>query len=87
MMESKENFHGPVNLGNPEEIKINRLLEKIIEITGGKPKIIYLPLPEDDPIRRKPDVTLAEKELGWSANISLEAGLSKTVAYFQNAIK
>lgn len=87
MMESKENFHGPVNLGNPDEIKINRLLEKIIEITGCRPKIIYLPLPEDEPTHRKPDVTLAKKELGWSANISLEAGLLKTVEYFQNVIK
>jgi len=83
-MKSPDDFTGPVNLGNPVEFSILELAEKVIELTGSKSRIIYKPLPQDDPVRRCPDITLAEKELGWQPKMSLEVGLEKTVEYFQD---
>jgi len=87
MMASKDEFLGPVNLGNPHEITIIELAEKIIDLTGSKSKIIFKKLPQDDPVRRKPDITLAKTELGWEPKVSLEEGLLKTIKYFDNLLK
>ncbi|TSC82813.1 MAG: dTDP-glucose 4,6-dehydratase [Parcubacteria group bacterium Gr01-1014_19] len=75
---------GPVNLGNPGEFTMKELAEKVIALTGSKSKIIYKPLPEDDPRQRKPDISLAKAKLGWEPKIVLEEGLKDTIAYFRN---
>ncbi|MDT5121124.1 MAG: UDP-glucuronate decarboxylase [Acidobacteriota bacterium] len=77
-----ERIHEPVNLGNPTEFSIRELAEEIARICGSEVEIKYLPLPQDDPRQRKPDITLAQKLLGWSPTIPLREGLEKTVAYF-----
>ena len=77
-------FVGPVNIGNPGEFTIKQLAEKIIELTGSSSKLTYLPLPNDDPLQRKPDISLAKQELGWEPKIALEEGLAKTIAYFRS---
>ena len=82
MMNSREEFTGPVNIGNPDEFTILELAKKIIELTDSKSQIIYKTLPEDDPKRRKPNIALAKQELGWEAKIKLEDGLVKTIEYF-----
>jgi UDP-glucuronate decarboxylase len=82
MMES-EKFKGPVNLGNPQEITVKKLAQEIIEMTSSSSKIIHLKLPEDDPLKRKPDISLAQKHLGWSPKISRLEGLKKTISYFK----
>jgi len=87
LMDTPDNFIGPVNLGNPVEFTIRSLAEMIIKITGSKSKIVYLPLPEDDPKQRKPDIALALKELGWSPRVDVETGLAKTVEYFRRSLK
>lgn len=87
LMASPDGFTGPVNLGNPVEITISTLAEKIIKLTGSKSKIIYLPLPQDDPKQRKPDITLAKKELDWEPVVDVEVGLAKTVEYFRSSLK
>jgi UDP-glucuronate decarboxylase len=86
LMATPDSFTGPVNLGNPVEITIITLAEKIIELTGSKSKIIHLPLPQDDPRQRKPDITLARKELDWEPVVDVEVGLSRTVDYFRKII-
>jgi dTDP-glucose 4,6-dehydratase len=78
---------GPVNLGNPEEVSILQLAEAIIRITGSKSPIVYEPLPEDDPQRRQPDITVARAKLGWEPHVSLESGLAKTLPYFQAELR
>ena len=87
MMNGPDTFVGPVNIGNQEERTILELAEKIIAITGSKSKITYHPLPPNDPVRRKPDLSLAEKMLKWKPTISLEEGLEKTVQYFKTVMK
>lgn len=82
MMEM-ENFIGPVNLGNPDEFTIKELAQKIISKTGSGGKITYKPLPIDDPVKRKPDISLAKNKLGWEPKVSLGEGLDKTIAYFK----
>lgn len=82
MMNSREKFTGPVNLGNPEEYSMLELARKIIDITGSKSRIIYQPLPQDDPKQRKPMIDLAKDELGWRPTVKLEEGLKKTIEYF-----
>lgn len=77
---------GPMNLGNPNEITIAELAEKIVAITGSKSTISYHPLPSDDPMQRCPDITQAKKELDWEPVVSIEEGLSKTVAYFDDLL-
>ena len=86
MMGSREGFTGPVNLGNPGEFTMLELAQKIIELTGSSSKIVYLPLPQDDPTQRKPDIGLAKKELDWSPQIGLEEGLTKTIDYFRRKL-
>lgn len=87
LMNSPDDFTGPVNLGNPKEFSILELAKKVIDLTGSKSKIAFKPLPQDDPIQRKPDITLAEKTLEWTPTISLEEGLKKTVKYFERLLK
>jgi UDP-glucuronate decarboxylase len=83
MME-KDNFSGPVNTGNPDEFTILELAEKVLEMTGSKSKLVFKPLPQDDPTQRQPDISLAKKELGWEPKINLNQGLEKTIPYFDN---
>jgi UDP-glucuronate decarboxylase len=87
LMDTPDTFTGPVNIGNPVEITIRSLAEMIIKMTGSKSKIIFLPLPQDDPKQRKPDITLARKELNWSPKVDAEVGLARTVAYFRSVLK
>jgi UDP-glucuronate decarboxylase len=87
MMNSEEEFIGPVNLGNPEEFRIVDLAKKIIDMTGSGSKIIYLSLPEDDPKQRQPDITLAREKLNWLPVVSLETGLKRTIDYFRKEIR
>ena len=86
MMNSREDFVGPVNLGNPTEFTILDLAKKIIILTGSKSKIIYKPLPEDDPKQRQPNINLAKKELKWTPKIELNEGLKKTLSYFEKIL-
>lgn len=84
MMNNKENFIGPVNIGNPHEFTIKELAEKVLEmIPESKSKIIYKDLPQDDPKQRQPDIKLAKEKLDWEPKINLEEGLSKTIQYFK----
>lgn len=87
LMATPDSFTGPVNLGNPWEITISTLAEKIIKLTGSDSKIVYLPLPQDDPRQRKPDISLAKKELDWEPVVDVDAGLRKTVEYFRKALE
>ena len=86
MMESDNNFIGPVNLGNPEEFTMLYLAELIISMTGSKSKIEFKPLPSDDPARRKPLIDLAKQKLKWEPKINLQTGLTKTIKYFESII-
>ena len=83
MMAASDDFTGPVNLGNPNEFSILELAEKVIALTGSTAKIIYQPLPEDDPLQRQPRITLAKEKLGWEPKIQLEEGLKRTIEYFK----
>jgi UDP-glucuronate decarboxylase len=87
LMDTPDNFTGPVNLGNPIDISVNDLAQIIIRMTGSKSKIIHLSLPEDDPKQRKPDISLAKKELNWEPAIGLEEGLGKTIEYFKTVVR
>ena len=87
LMESPDDFAGPVNLGNPEEFSILALAQTIIKLTGSNSKIVFKPLPADDPAQRKPDISLARSTLGWQPQINLEEGLQKTIAYFRSVEK
>jgi UDP-glucuronate decarboxylase len=82
MMNSRESFTGPVNIGNPNEFTIRQLAEMVIELTNSKSKIIRMPLPADDPTQRQPNIDLAKKELNWAPKIQLREGLTKTITYF-----
>ena len=88
MMNNKENFVGPVNIGNPHEFTIKELAEKVLEmIPESKSKIIYKDLPQDDPKQRQPDISLAKEKLDWEPKTELEEGLTKTIEYFKKIIK
>ena len=87
MMSSKKGIYGPTNLGNPIEYKIIELAEMIIKLTNSKSKIINKNLPTDDPIRRKPDISKAKKDINWEPSIDVTDGLKKTIDYFKNQIK
>jgi len=86
LMASPADFTGPCNLGNPGEFTILQLAEKVIEFTGSKSKIIYQPLPSDDPMQRKPVIELAKKHLDWEPHIALDEGLKKTIDYFKRVL-
>ncbi len=87
LMNSPDDFTGPVNLGNPREFSILQLARLVIKLTGSKSKIVYKPLPQDDPRQRKADITLAKARLNWQVTIPLEKGLRKTIRYFTRLIK
>ncbi|MDO4162582.1 MAG: SDR family oxidoreductase [Pseudomonadota bacterium] len=87
MMAADDNFSGPVNIGNPEEFTIKELAELIREKINQNLHIIYKPLPSDDPTQRKPDISLAKKQLGWEPQIKLTEGLDKTIEYFQKKLQ
>jgi UDP-glucuronate decarboxylase len=83
MMDTPADFIGPVNIGNPSEFTMLELAEKVLAITGGKSRLSFKPLPEDDPKQRQPDIRLAKSSLGWEPKVALEDGLRETVAYFR----
>lgn len=87
MMDSPEGFTGPVNLGNPHEFTMLELAEKVLQMTGAKSKIIFKPLPQDDPKQRRPDISVAQKQLGFEPKVSLEEGLDKTIRYFRTVLE
>lgn len=86
MMATREDFTGPVNVGNPNEFTIRELAEQVIELTGTKSKLVFEDLPSDDPMQRQPDISLAKKELDWQPNIQLKEGLTKTIDYFKKIV-
>lgn len=86
MNSSRDDFTGPVNIGNPGEFTIKELAEIVIELTGSGSKLVYEPLPSDDPTQRKPVIELAEKELGWKPTVQLAEGLKRTIEYFRALI-
>lgn len=86
LMQSPADFTGPVNIGNPGEFTMLELAEKVIALTGSASKIVHLPLPQDDPKQRRPDITLAKKALGWEPTVMLDEGLQKTIDYFRGVI-
>lgn len=86
LMNSPDDFTGPVNVGNPGEFTILQLAQKVIELTGSSSRLVFMPLPQDDPIQRQPDISLAKEKLGWEPKVSLDEGLAKTIAYFQNLL-
>ncbi|NJO68779.1 MAG: SDR family oxidoreductase, partial [Bacteroidetes bacterium] len=87
MMASPDDFTGPVNIGNPGEFTILQLAREIIRLTNSKSELVYMPLPQDDPIQRQPDISLAKEKLGWEPKLPLEEGLKKTIAYFEKVVK
>lgn len=86
MMNGSDDFIGPVNLGNPDEFSILGLAEMIVSLTASRSKIIFKPLPQDDPLQRQPDITLATKCLDWEPKLNLEEGLKKTIEYFREIV-
>ncbi len=82
-----DGFVGPINIGNPQEITIKELAEEIIKQTGSSSKLVYKPLPENDPVRRKPDISLAKEKIDWQPQIDWQDGLKKTIAYWQDKLK
>ncbi len=87
LMDTPKDFFGPVNLGNPREFTIRALAETTIELTGAKSKLVFKDLPGDDPKQRQPNISLAKDALGWQPTVELEAGLGKTIEYFDNLLK
>jgi UDP-glucuronate decarboxylase len=83
MMGSRADFTGPVNIGNPGEFSMLELAQLVIDLTGSKSRLVFKPLPQDDPKQRRPDISLAKRELGWEPNIQLKEGLKKAIAYFK----
>ncbi len=86
LMDTRDDFTGPVNLGNPDEFTILELAEKVIKLTRSKSKIVFNPLPHDDPTQRQPDIKLAKKKLNWTPKVKLEDGLKETIKYFRELI-
>ncbi len=87
LMKTRDEVTGPVNLGNPEEYSMLEIAQSILKLTGSRSKIIFQPLPQDDPERRKPDISLAKETLGWSPGVTMEEGLPKTIDYFDNLLR
>lgn len=85
-MMNTDNFFGPVNLGNPAEFRIIELAELVLKLTKSRSKIVFKPLPQDDPVQRQPDITLARTRLGWEPKIDLQEGLRRTIAYFRELL-
>ena len=87
LMEHDSGFSGPVNLGNPQDISMLELAGRIIALTGSSSRIVFRQLPDEDPARRKPEISLARKRLGWSPTVALDIGLGHTIEYFKNALR
>ena len=87
MMGTENGFCGPVNLGNPIEFSIAELAERVMSLCGGRSRIVYRPLPQDDPQQRQPDITVARQMLDWTPKVALEDGLKETVTYFRNLLR
>lgn len=87
LMAGGDDARGPMNIGNPAEITVGELAELVVKMTGSRSPIVYLPLPKDDPLRRRPDITRAQKVLGWKPRTHLEQGLKATIAYFEGIIE
>jgi len=87
LMATDDGFTGPINLGNPHEISVRTLAERVIALTGAKSQLVFRPLPADDPIQRCPDIALARSLLGWEPTIALDAGLTRTIAYFDQLLR
>ena len=85
-MATSDDVTGPINMGNPDEFTIDQLAKKVIEITGSKSTLVYKPLPSDDPMQRRPDISLANRYLSWGPTIRLDDGLKKVIAYFQSSL-
>jgi UDP-glucuronate decarboxylase len=86
LMNSRDGFTGPVNIGNPGEFTMLELAELVIKLTDSKSKLVFLPLPQDDPLQRQPIIDLAKKELDWTPNVDLQIGLEKTIKYFESIL-
>ena len=86
LMASPDSVHGPINLGNPGEFQIIELAQKVLAMTGSRSALVYKSLPEDDPVQRQPDITLARKTLDWSPTVELDEGLGETIRYFERAL-
>jgi len=86
LMDSPDHVTGPINIGNPGEFTIRQLAEQVIELTGSKSKLVFLPLPQDDPKQRKPNIEKAQEILGWEPKVQLRGGLTKTIAYFDTML-
>jgi UDP-glucuronate decarboxylase len=86
-MATKPEFTGPVNVGNPVEFTMLELAEFVLKLVGGPSRLVFQPLPEDDPKQRQPDIALAQQELGWKPKVQLEDGLKETVAYFRHLLR
>ena len=84
MMNGQDDFVGPVNLGNPDEFTIKQLAELAVSLTGSKSRLVYRTLPADDPTQRRPDISVARKQLGWEPTVALNDGLAKTIEYFRS---
>ena len=87
LMDTADDVTGPVNLGNPVELPMRALAERVLALTGSASRIVHLPLPEDDPARRCPDIALARRLLDWTPTIALDAGLARTIDYFEQTLK
>jgi UDP-glucuronate decarboxylase len=87
LMESDDKYYFPVNIGNPKELTMMELAKSVIDLTGSKSKIIYKPLPGDDPVKRQPDISLIKSIIGWEPTIGLKSGLRETIQYFKNELK
>jgi len=83
LMDTDDDVTGPVNLGNPREMTVAELAQNVIRLTGSRSKIVHAPLPHDDPVKRRPDISLARELLGWEPNVALDDGLSQTIDYFR----
>ena len=84
MMDTEDDFTGPINIGNPNEFPVLELAERVIRMTGSTSKIVFQPLPTDDPKQRQPDIKLAKEKLGWQPTVELEDGLKRMIEYFKN---
>ena len=86
-MDTEDSITGPINIGNENEFTIRELAEMVMELTNSQSEIIFLPLPENDPVQRKPDISYARELLNWEARVQLREGLTKTIAYFDSLLK
>ena len=86
MMDTEAGFTGPVNLGNPNEFSMLELAEKVLQLVGGHSKLVYQPLPIDDPRQRQPNIALAKEKLDWVPEVQLDDGLKETIVYFRKLL-